>query len=60
MRALPLHLAVGRQEVDRFTVDGGKPKAFLTGYAAPVVALGIKNGWVYTGDLTGAVYRAKP
>jgi glucose/arabinose dehydrogenase len=50
----------GRQEVDRFSVDGGKPKAFLKGYAAPVVALGINKGWVYTGDLTGAVYRAKP
>jgi hypothetical protein len=23
-------------------------------------AFGIKHGWVYTGDLTGAVYRAKP
>ena len=50
----------GRQEVDRFSVDGGKPKAFLKGYAAPVVALGVNKGWVYTGDLTGAVYRAKP
>jgi glucose/arabinose dehydrogenase len=50
----------GRQEVDRFSVDGGKPKAFLKGYAAPVVALGINKGWVYTGDLTGAIYRAKP
>jgi len=25
-----------------------------------VVALGINKGWVYTGDLTGAIYRAKP
>jgi glucose/arabinose dehydrogenase len=50
----------GRQEVDRFSIDGGEPKAFLKGYAAPVVALGINKGWVYTGDLTGAIYRAKP
>jgi glucose/arabinose dehydrogenase len=50
----------GRQEVDRFSVDGGKPKAFVTGYAAPVVALGVHAGRVYTGDLTGAVYSVKP
>ncbi len=39
---------------------GGTPKTFLSGYVAPVVALGTHRGWVYTGDLTGAVYRAKP
>jgi hypothetical protein len=39
---------------------GGAPKTFLSGYVAPVVALGTHNGWVYSGDLTGAVYRAKP
>ena len=50
----------GRQEVDRFSVGGGKPKAFLTGYAAPVVALGIHGGRVYTGDLTGAIYSVQP
>ncbi len=41
-------------------LKGGDPTPFLTGYAAPVVALGVNKGWVYTGDLTGAVYRVKP
>ena len=50
----------GKQEIDRFKVGGGKPKPFLTGYVAPVTGLGIHSGWVYTGDLTGAIYRAKP
>jgi glucose/arabinose dehydrogenase len=50
----------GKQEVDRFSVDGGKPKAFLTGYVAPVTGVGIHDGYVYTGDLTGTVYRVKP
>ncbi len=49
----------GKQEVDRFKV-GGKPKPFLTGFAAPVTGVGIHNGTVYASDLTGAVYRAKP
>jgi glucose/arabinose dehydrogenase len=49
----------GKQEVDRFKVGGGKPKAFLKGFVAPVTGLGIKNGWVYSGDLTGAIYRVK-
>lgn len=38
---------------------GSKVKRVLTGYAAPVVALGIHDGWIYTGDLTGAVYRVE-
>jgi glucose/arabinose dehydrogenase len=50
----------GKQAVDHFKVGGGKPKPFLSGYAAPVTGLGIHNGWVYSGDLTGAIYRAKP
>ena len=41
-------------------LKGGDPTPFLTGYVAPVVALGVNKGWVYTGDLTGAVYRVKP
>jgi glucose/arabinose dehydrogenase len=32
---------------------------FLTGYVAPVLALGTRSGNVYTGDLTGAIYRVK-
>jgi glucose/arabinose dehydrogenase len=32
----------------------------LTGYVAPIVALGTYRGRVYTGDLTGAIYSVKP
>jgi glucose/arabinose dehydrogenase len=32
---------------------------FLSGYVAPVLALGTRRGFVYTGDLTGAIYRVK-
>jgi glucose/arabinose dehydrogenase len=49
----------GKQEVDSFKV-GGKPKPFLTGFAAPVTGLGTHSGSVYASDLTGAVYRVKP
>ena len=34
-------------------------KPFLSGYVAPVLAVGTRNGNVYTGDLTGAIYRVK-
>jgi hypothetical protein len=34
---------------------GGKPKPFLTGFAAPVVAVGIFNNVLYAGDLTGSI-----
>ena len=36
---------------------GAKPTPFLTGFVAPVVAVGINGGNLYTGDLTGTVYR---
>ncbi len=39
---------------------GGPYKPFLTGFVAPVVAVGTHNGQLYVGDLTGAVYRVKP
>ncbi len=42
------------------SANGGAPTPVLTGYAAPVVAVGTNGGWVYSGDLTGAVYRVKP
>jgi glucose/arabinose dehydrogenase len=32
---------------------------FLTGYVAPVLAVGARKGYVYTGDLTGTIYRVK-
>ena len=37
--------------------SGGAPKPFLTGFAAPVVAVGASGGHVYAGDLTGSIYR---
>jgi glucose/arabinose dehydrogenase len=36
---------------------GAKPTPFLTGFAAPVVAVGISGGALYAGDLTGSVYK---
>jgi glucose/arabinose dehydrogenase len=36
---------------------GRQIKPFLSGYAAPVLAVGTRKGNVYTGDLTGAIYR---
>ena len=36
---------------------GADPTPVLTGYAAPVVALGINQGNLFTGDVTGAVYK---
>jgi glucose/arabinose dehydrogenase len=38
---------------------GSNLKPVLTGFAAPVVALGVRRGWIYTGDLSGAIYRVK-
>ena len=35
----------------------GQPQPFLTGFAAPTIALGIDNGSVYVGDLTGTIYK---
>ena len=35
---------------------GGKPKPFLTGFVAPVVAVGINGTTLYAGDLTGTIY----
>ena len=38
---------------------GKQIKPFLSGYVAPVLAVGTRSGYVYTGDLTGAIYRVK-
>jgi glucose/arabinose dehydrogenase len=35
----------------------GQPQPFLTGFAAPTIALGINKGSVYVGDLTGTIYK---
>jgi hypothetical protein len=37
-------------------VPNGKPTPVLTGYAAPVVALGISGKKLYTGDIAGDIY----
>jgi glucose/arabinose dehydrogenase len=36
---------------------GRQVTPFLSGYAAPVLAVGTRKNNVYTGDLTGAIYR---
>jgi glucose/arabinose dehydrogenase len=46
-------------EVVSMNTSGKQVKPFLTGYAAPVLAVGTRKGNVYTGDLTGAIYRVK-
>jgi glucose/arabinose dehydrogenase len=35
---------------------GGTPKPFMTGFVAPVIALGVHGKTVYVGDLTGRIY----
>jgi glucose/arabinose dehydrogenase len=35
----------------------GQPFPFLTGFAAPTIALGVNDGSVYVGDLTGTIYK---
>jgi glucose/arabinose dehydrogenase len=44
-------------EVVSMNTSGKQIKTFLSGYAAPVLAVGTRKGNVYTGDLTGAIYR---
>jgi glucose/arabinose dehydrogenase len=46
-------------EVVSMNTSGKQIRPFLTGYAAPVLAVGTRKGNVYTGDLTGAIYRVK-
>jgi glucose/arabinose dehydrogenase len=46
-------------EVVSMNTSGRQIKTFLSGYAAPVLAVGTRKGNVYTGDLTGAIYRVK-
>jgi glucose/arabinose dehydrogenase len=35
----------------------GQPRPLLTGFAAPVIALGVNKGSIYVGDLTGSIYK---
>jgi glucose/arabinose dehydrogenase len=39
---------------------GGTPTPFVSGFPAPVIALGIARGSLYTGDQSGAIYRVTP
>jgi glucose/arabinose dehydrogenase len=45
-------------EIVTLPATGGKPRPYLSGFAAPVVAVGFSGGFVYAGDLTGSIYRA--
>ena len=47
-------------DVESMPLGGGKPTPALTGFVAPVVALGAHGGRVYVGDLTGSVYSFRP
>jgi glucose/arabinose dehydrogenase len=44
-------------EVVTLPTTGGKPKAFLSGFAAPVIGLGLHGRTLYAGDVTGSVYK---
>ena len=47
-------------EVVSQPVAGGPVKAVVTGFVAPVVGLGVNDGWLYIGELTGQVFRVRP
>lgn len=49
----------GPQVVSLPLAGGEQLTPVLNRFAAPVVALGIHRGFLYTGDVTGAVYRVK-
>jgi glucose/arabinose dehydrogenase len=40
--------------------SGGTPTPFLSGFPAPVIALGTAGGNLYTGDQSGVIYRVTP
>jgi glucose/arabinose dehydrogenase len=46
-------------DVVSMPLSGGRYRAALVGFAAPVVALGSHAGRIYVGDLTGSVYSSK-
>jgi glucose/arabinose dehydrogenase len=47
-------------EVLSMPVSGGKTSPVVTGFVAPIVALGENDGWLYVGETTGQVFRTKP
>jgi glucose/arabinose dehydrogenase len=40
--------------------SGGTPTPFLSGFPAPVIALGTARGRLYAGDQSGVIYRVMP
>jgi glucose/arabinose dehydrogenase len=40
--------------------SGGTPAPFLSGFPAPVIALGTAGGSLYAGDQSGVIYRVTP
>jgi glucose/arabinose dehydrogenase len=47
-------------DVVAMPLAGGKYTPVLTGFVAPVVAIGTHGGRIYVGDLTGTVYSFRP
>jgi glucose/arabinose dehydrogenase len=47
-------------EVVSMPEAGGRLTPFLTGYSAPVIAVGTAGGRLYTGDQGGSIYRVTP
>jgi glucose/arabinose dehydrogenase len=50
-------IAKSGPEVVSIAAGGGTPKPVLAGFVAPVVALGVHDGALYAGDVTGTVYK---
>ena len=46
-------------EVFSLPLHGGKLKPLVTGFVAPTVGLGVAEGYLYVGELTGEVFRVK-
>ncbi|HVW81831.1 MAG TPA: hypothetical protein VHB69_12915 [Mycobacteriales bacterium] len=46
-------------EVFSLSTHGGKLQPLMTGFVAPTVGLGVHQGYVYVGELTGQVFRVK-
>ena len=57
--ALYVGLGTG-PEVVSMPVGGGKPTPFLTRFPAPVIAVAIVGGKLYSGDQRGGIYRVTP
>jgi hypothetical protein len=51
-------LGKGPEVVSMPAKAGAKPTPVLTGYAAPVVSLGITGKTIYTGDVAGFIYKS--